>query len=290
MLITHVGFVRGALNPPVLFLVDNWRWIDGKVDGSAVCLLSCLAHSHSVHYLKAKNLSVTASVQTQIKYLLSLLSVYLWLWSFTWVSKLYIGTQSNKSAVFLFPLLTGCPTRWKWPVWLPGFLQSQRWTLFLPHCPDEKQCSQCNFSFSDNCGTCPVIVPVISAVYEIVCLFEILVKCRIFFPSIISVKQTFLPVNTSHSSVPTDFPRCFWILALNERLLINSPPPPHRAVSFSSNPSPPLFAFTLWKFLCKSFIKTMGVGGWVGVAGTRGKGGWLSWSPHHSNWQTFTKH
>lgn len=39
---------------------------------------------------------------------------------------------------------------------------------------------------------------------------------------------------------------------------------------FFSNPSPPLVAFTLWKFLCKSFIKTMGV---VGVVGTRGKGG-----------------
>lgn len=196
------------------------------MDGTAVFLLSCLPHGCSVHCLKANNLSVTASGADPNKIFVELvvcvfvtLIIYLGLRTIYW-------DPSCKSAVFLFTLLTGCPSRWKWPVWLPGFLQSQRWTLILHHCPDEKQCSRCIFPFSGNCGTCPVIVQVISAVYEIVCWFEIPVKCRVFISSIISVKQTFLPVNTSHSSVPTDFPRCFWILALNERLLINSPPPP----------------------------------------------------------------
>lgn len=36
--------------------------------------------------------------------------------------------------------------------------------------------------FSDNCVSCPMIVSVISAVYEVVCWFEIVVKCRVFCP------------------------------------------------------------------------------------------------------------
>lgn len=101
----------------------------------------------------------------------------------------------------------------------------------------------------------------------------------------------FWPWQSPFSFLPTDFP--YFLKPKHGSLVQPYPPPPNCAVPLSLlfwSSSPSSLCFCTRKFLCKSFIKGVG---WEWGCRERRRGlswGWLSWIPHHSNWQTFTKH